>query len=518
MKRRLSIFALLALWLPSCSGGAPPLPSNGSLAPSVVQARVAPGGVALGVPPEVHAVRGVATVELIAKIDPATGLPTFVFNGMKGVIPTIRVKPGDTIVVDVSNLLPPSAGMQSDMNLHFHGLVVSPNPPADNVLTTLAMPGGTLHYVVPIPRGQDPGLYWYHPHVHGETDYQVGQAGMSGAIVVTGLEEHLRGLAAMTERLLVVRSVASNAARSVMPAMSMKPHDSDTNNNPCGPDAGFTTTVNGAVEPTIAIAPGERQFFRLVNATAHKNLDLAVDGGSLELVAIDGFALAAYAGTAATRTVTHVVVPPAGRAEFVVTGSRNGPAEFRSLCYNSGPTGDPDPMIVLAHLRNVPHAFHRGYAPAPLRVARPLPRNLFTLPLPPVAATRTVVFNEDDNAMYINGQAFWPGAAPMFTVRVGTIERWNVVNITQEVHDFHMHQTHFYVEQINGVKVPHPVWADSVVIPRRTPGANGSWTPGSLTMVVDFRPPVIAGEFVFHCHILDHEDSGMMAKIRAVAP
>jgi len=114
-------------------------------------------------------------------------------------------------------------------------------------------------------------------------------------------------------------------------------------------------------------------------------------------------------------------VPPAGRAEFVVTGSRNGPAEFRTLCYNSGPTGDPDPMIVLAHLRNVPHAFHRAYAPAPLRVARPLPRNLFTLPLPPVAATRTVVFNEDDNAMYINGQAFWPGAAPMFTVRVGTI-------------------------------------------------------------------------------------------------
>lgn len=469
------------------------------------------GSVELQEPPVVHAVHGVATVELIAKIDPATGLPTFQYAGMKGVIPTIRVKPGDTIVVDVSNLLPPSAGMQSDMNLHFHGLVVSPNPPADNVLATLAMPGGTLHYVVPIPRTQDAGLYWYHPHVHGETNYQVGDAGMSGAIVVGGLEQHLRGLAAMTQRLMIVREVVSSAARSMT---SMRGHDTDTNNHPCGPDAGYTTTVNGAVEPTIAIAPGERQFFRLVNATGHKNLDLSVDDGTMELVAVDGFALDAYAGTAPTQLVTHLVVPPAGRAEFVVTGPRSGSAEFRTLCYNSGPTGDPDPMVVLAHLRNVPHAFRRTSSPAPLRVARPLPHNLFSLPLPPVSATRTVVFSEDDNGMYINGQAFSPSAAPMFTVRVGTTERWNVVNITQEVHDFHIHQTHFYLEQINGTTVQHPHWSDSVVIPRRIPGVNGSWRPGSLTMIVNFRPPVIVGEFVFHCHILDHEDSGMMAKIR----
>lgn len=515
MKRRLLVFVLLALWLPSCAGNAPPVPIAGNTPVAMRTAQMLHGSVDLPAPPEVHAVHGVATVELVAKIDPATGLPTFVYGGMRNVIPTIRVKPGDSIVVDVSNLLPPSAGMQSDMNLHFHGLVVSPNPPADNVLTTLAMPGGTLHYIVPIPRNQDPGLYWYHPHVHGETNYQVGDAGMSGAIVVSGLEQHLQGLAKMTERLLIVRSVASTAAPS-MTSMSMRPHDTDTNDNPCGPNAGYTTTVNGAVEPTIAIAPGEQQFFRVVNATGHKNLDLSVDNGTIELVAIDGFALDAYAGTAPTQILSHLVVPPAGRAEFVVTGPRSGSAEFRTLCYNSGPTGDPDPMVILAHLRNVPHAYRHSSAPAPLRVARPLPQNLFSLPLPPVAATRTVVFSEDSNGMYINGQAFSPSAAPMFTVRVGTIERWNVVNVTQEVHDFHMHQTHFFVEQIDGATVAHPHWSDSVVIPHRIPGVNGSWTPGSLSVVVDFRPPVIVGEFVFHCHILDHEDSGMMAKIRVV--
>lgn len=517
MKYRFWIFVLVAFWLPSCGTGTRPPAVPGNAPAATQSARTLNGSIELPTPPEVDAVHGVATIELIAKIDPATALPTFIYGGMKNVIPTIRVKPGDTIVVDVSNLLPPSAGMQSDMNLHFHGLVVSPNPPADNVLTTLAMPGGTLHYVVPIPRRQDPGLYWYHPHVHGETNYQVGDAGMSGAIVISGLEQHLQGLAKMTERLLIVRSVTSTAVHAVTSGMSMRPHDTDTNDDPCGPDAGYTTTVNGAVAPTIAIAPSERQFFRLVNATGHKNLDLSVHNGTIELVATDGFALDAYAGTPPTQLITHLVLPPAGRAEFVVTGPRTGSTELRTLCYNSGPTGDPDPMLILAHLRNVPHAHRRTYPPAPLRVARPLPQNLFSLPLPPVSATRTVVFSEDDNGMYINGQAFSPSSAPMFTVRAGTIERWNVVNVTQEVHDFHMHQTHFYIEQVNGATVTHPHWSDSAVIPRRTPGVNGSWTPGSLVVVVDFRPPVIVGEFVFHCHILDHEDSGMMAKIR-VAP
>ncbi len=510
MKRSI-VAVCLAAGLAACGGGG----GSSGLLPAAGSGSGSSGNVPLPEPPEVAAVHGVATVALTAQIDPATAMPTFVYRGERGVVPTIRVRPGDTIVVDVANDLPAGGGMKSDLNLHFHGLTVSPNPPADDVITTLAMPGKSLHYVVPIPKNQEPGLYWYHPHVFPQTDFQVGQAGMSGAIVVAGLERHLPGLAKMKEHVIVVRDVAT----SVVESMHVRP-DEESNENPCGPDPGLQVTVNGAVRPFVEIARGERQFFRVVNATGHKNLKLAVDGGSLDVVAIDGFALDVYPGTSPTQTQPSIVVPPAGRVEFVVTGT-GAVSALRTLCYDSGPGGDPDPPSVLTDLRppandGRPAGRGRTAEAARLRVGASLPRGAFSGPLPHVAAQRTVVLDEDDNGMYINGKQFSMNAQPMFTVRIGTVEEWQVVNITEEVHDFHMHQTHFLVQQINGVTVPHPHWADSAVVPHRIPGKNGSWKPGYLTMLIDFRDPIIRGEFMFHCHILDHEDAGMMAKIRAI--
>jgi suppressor of ftsI len=101
--------------------------------------------------------------------------------------------------------------------------------------------------------------------------------------------------------------------------------------------------------------------------------------------------------------------------------------------------------------------------------------------------------------------------APMFVAHVGTIEKWEIVNVTGEVHDFHIHQIHFAVKAIDGVKLAHPYWADSVVVPHQKRGV-----PGTLTLLMDFRDPVIRGTFMFHCHILDHEDAGMMAKIQLI--
>ena len=70
----------------------------------------------------------------------------------------------------------------------------------------------------------------------------------------------------------------------------------------------------------------------------------------------------------------------------------------------------------------------------------------------------------------------------------------------------------FWSRSINGVAVAHPYWADSVVIPHQV--KNGK--PGTLVLIMDFRDPIIKGTFLFHCHILDHEDAGMMAKIQAI--
>ena len=96
-------------------------------------------------------VHHVATVSLVAKLNPANEMPAFYFQGQPNVAPTVRVNAGDTIVMDVANEMP-GPTRRGDLNLHFHGLTVSPNPPADDVITTLALPGGTLHYVIPIPK------------------------------------------------------------------------------------------------------------------------------------------------------------------------------------------------------------------------------------------------------------------------------------------------------------------------------------------------------------------------------
>jgi suppressor of ftsI len=475
-------------------------------------------------PPVVRSLDGVAKVSLIVNFNGATHFPEFVYDGMNNTAPTIRVNPGDTIVLDVTNELPPNPGDKFDINIHFHGMGSSPKAPGDDVLGTLARSGQKLRYVVHVPKTQSPGLYWYHPHVHGETAYQVGSGGMSGAIVVNGLEHHLPGLAKMRERLIIVRAIGIGTAvrredtdeamadGGEMSGMSdARARPQAINSEPCGSDLGLIATVNGATQPIITIAPGEKQFFRVVNATAHKTLKLYY-GGEMELVAIDGFALDTWPGNPPTKTVSTIVVPPAARAEFVVTGPPSGFGTFRTLCFDSGLTGDHDPEIKLARLRWPGRPRYRPAFVGRLSVGAPLPQNVYTAKLPPIAAKRTAIFTEGPTHFFINGRRFSMSQPPLFVVHVGTVEEWHIVNKTQEVHDFHIHQIHFLVKEIDGVKLRHPYWADSQLIPHRR--KDGS--PGTLLLIMNFRDPIIKGTFLFHCHILDHEDLGMMAKMQAI--
>ncbi len=530
------VFAIAYAWLAGCGGRA-----GGPV--NSIPVSQAPAGLTLPPhdatlselpePPVVRAVNGIAKISLIVNENGLTGQPEFVYEHMSNVAPTIAVKPGETIVVDVKDDLPktpPPAvnAPQEDINLHFHGLGVSPDKPGDDVLTTLAKPGGKLHYVVHVPKNQEPGLYWYHPHVHGETSYQVGASGMSGAIIIEGLTRHLPGLATMKQRLIVVRATGSQGeeaaamgddgmsnANGISDASSMRPQG--TNRAPCTTPDGLKVTLNGVPHPVITIAPGEKQFFRIVNATGHKTLRLNVEGEEVEVVAIDGFALDSYPGTPPTVMESSVIVPPAGRAEFIVTGPASGRAKFRTLCYDTGPNGDPDPYVWLGDLVAPNHHRRDGdFSKNALTVGAPLPRNVYTTELPAPAAKRLVVLSENNYPrFFINGKSFKMHSPPMFVVHVGTVEEWQIVNVTEEIHDFHIHQLHFLVESINGVKVAHPHWADSVIVPHRSLRGTKS-VPGSLMLLMDFRDPIIRGEFLFHCHILDHEDRGMMAKIEAI--
>lgn len=533
------IALVVAAWLVACGGHSsapmnlmPPNASQG-LAPAAGLSRDSNVN-ELPEPPVVNSVHGVAKVSLQVTLSGATGFPQFVYQGVGGIAPTIRVNPGDTIDMEVADNLIGRRGGRAEINIHFHGLGSSPRAPGDDVLGTVARPGQTLHYIVHVPKNQEPGLYWYHPHVHGQTTYQVGSGGMSGALVVNGLEKHIPSLAKMKERVIIVR--ATGTGQNAPPGAKTDGASSDTisddddmsdmagampggsgsvkpqflNSEPCGSDLGLTTTLNGAYQPVITIAPGEKQFFRVINATGHKTLDLS-DGGDLQIVAVDGFALDSWPGTPPTKTVKSIVFPPAARREFVVTGPASGHAVFKTLCYDTGPDGDRDPELKLADMKKPKGKSAPPAAIGPLRVGAPLPQNGYTQPLPPVAHKRTIVFNETPAHFLIDGKAFKMSDPPLFVVHVGTVEEWHVMNVTGEIHDFHLHQAHFLVKEINGVALAHPYWADSFIIPREK---NGH--PGSLLLIADFRDPIIKGTFLFHCHILDHEDAGMMAKIQAI--
>jgi suppressor of ftsI len=472
-------------------------------------------------PLEVQSSKGVAMLHLNAVLDPHTGAPAFAYQGSEQA-PTIRVKPGDTIDLTYENDLPPSSSDPLNMtNLHFHGLTVSPNPPADDVML-MAMPGQSIHYSLQIPPEQPPGIYWYHPHAHGETNWQVSN-GMAGAIIVEGVSSYAPQLVGMRERVLIVRDNIihpdfSTLAKLKRTRSSKRARlDNGQSSSACSsqPEDNHALTVNGITAPTISIAPGEQQFWRIVNAGAGRYLDLAVDGESLQLVSLDGVPLAAYPGNPVTQTVSHVLVPPAGRAEIIVKGQSSG-AALRTLCVDSGPVGDPDPAAVLAVLTPLTSATTSKsiVKASSLRFKANSGNGAYTtLPAPTTKRTITLSETSDGLSFFINGQAFDMNAPPLITAQSGTVEEWTVLNTTQEVHDFHIHQIHFVVEDVNAQTQSPYRWLDTVNVPYQTTAANGTTTPGEVKLLMDFRDPIIRGTFMFHCHVLEHEDGGMMAKI-----
>jgi suppressor of ftsI len=457
-------------------------------------------------PPEVRSQHRLVSLTLRAALD-ARGRDAFVFNG-KSVAPVIRVSPGDTLKIDYVNDLPPHSTESCaispcmDMtNLHFHGLEVSPHTPQENVIDMLAKPGETLQYVVEIPADHPPGLFWYHTHPHGESHRQVLD-GMSGAIVIEGMDRYVPELRDLREQVLVVRGESiehSSDASTLLRRVEAQPPSCGSEHE--GVDRIFT--VNGEVRPTININPGERRFWRIVNASADRYMDLQLDGQKFEVVAMDGMPLAYHDPRNPTKVVDHMLVPPAGRMEAIVTG----PAEslhsaLRTLCVDTGADGDPNPEMVLADVRPGPstpivkHAINRDLGPPEYKHTD-------------LRASQTsqpdfvVTFTEDKNGFYINDQKYAPESAPMTRVRVGSYQHWRILNKTRELHPMHIHQTHFLAFAENGAPLQHPVWLDTVNVP----------TGGSVDVVMDFTNPIIKGMSVFHCHLLNHEDKGMMAKI-----
>jgi suppressor of ftsI len=467
-------------------------------------------GVSLPQPPQVRAKNHVVSVTLHAVNE--NGKDAFAFNG-KTVPPVIRASPGDILKITYINDLPSKSSEECavnpcmDMtNLHFHGLAISPEAPQDDVLTMLAKPGQVLHYSIRIPRDHPPGLFWYHTHPHGESHRQVLD-GMSGAIVLEGMERYVPEVERLRERVLVLRG------RSIEhdPNATALEHDVEIPAKGCGGEAEKVEeifSVNGMLRPRIEMAPNDRQFWRIVNASSDRYLDLQLDGETFDIVALDGMPLAYHDPKHPTKTVDHLLVAPAGRVEAIVTGPATGAhATLRTLCVDTGPVGDPNPEMVLADLvspgpSETDVASHSAQGRA-INGRRPIYKPIDIEPLKKTAPDFVVTFTEDKNGFYINGQKFSADATPMTSARVGTYQHWHIVNNTAELHPFHIHQAHFLAYAQNGAPLPMPAWLDTVNVPYG----------GSVDVILDFTDPVIRGMSVFHCHLLNHEDKGMMAKI-----
>ncbi|MCU1253971.1 MAG: multicopper oxidase type 2 [Candidatus Angelobacter sp.] len=456
-------------------------------------------------PPQVRAKNHATSLPLHAVN--VNGRDAFAFDG-GNMAPVIRASPGDVLKITYSNDLPPKSQetcavnpCMNMTNLHFHGLAVSPNAPQDDVLGMLAMPGQVLHYSVEIPRDHPPGLFWYHTHPHGESHRQALD-GMSGAIVIEGMERYAPEIRKLRERVIVLRGrslendpKADELRRQVQVATKR-----------CGGEkeaAEEIFTANGAIRPQIEIASKERQFWRIVNASPDRYLDLNLDGETFEIVALDGMPLAYHEPESAARTTDHLLLSPGGRLEAIVTGPPPGThSALRTLCVNTGPDGDPNPGMVLADLVQ-PSSDPPAEQARAVNVRRPVYKPINVDSSKNSKPDFTVTFTEDKDGFYINGRKFALDAGPMTTARVGTYQHWRIVNETGELHPFHIHQVHFLAYAENGRPLEHPAWLDTVNVPYRS----------TVDVILDLTDPVIRGMSVFHCHLLNHEDKGMMAKI-----
>jgi len=193
---------------------------------------------------------------------------------------------------------------------------------------------------------------------------------------------------------------------------------------------------------------------------------------------------------------------PAGRLEALVTGPPAGaPQHLISRCVDTGADGDPNPSMVLADI--APRSAAASTPRLSKGILRPDIKELDLAAEEKALPRFTATFTEDKNGFYINAEKFAPDATPMVRARVGSFQHWKIVNASRELHPMHIHQVHFLSYAENDQPISDPVWLDTVNVPYG----------GSADVIMDFTDPVIKGMSVFHCHLLNHEDKGMMAKI-----
>jgi FtsP/CotA-like multicopper oxidase with cupredoxin domain len=527
--------------------------------------RPAPGSI-VAEPEDLHSRNGVLRVDLTYRnFTTADGQEHYCYQYKDGnEAPTLRVEPGDLLILRLKNRLTDATQLASgamaipgpcastkmtslSTNLHFHGMTVPPVCHEDDVLHTVIQPGGPpFEYRFRVPADESPGLNWYHPHVHGFTKPQV-LGGASGALVVDGIERANKLLAGLPERVFVIRDQqllnpdAPLAKTGTAPPPVLRDPEGDILNTGTGggkPDKDLSINFVPVPYPdyppaVIMVRPSERQLWRVLNSSAITYLDLQIVVNnrpqSVGVVALDGVPINEN-GMVKDRVlwVDHVFLPPSARVELMFKGVPAGAhARLITRSVDTGAAGENDPARPLADVV----ASDKAAEPA-LRLAaspEPLPRSpsVWLGDVKPVR-TRTLYFSERPQdpshpegltafMITVDGQVpapFDPSAPqPNITVDQGAVEDWVIENRSRESHAFHIHQIHFMLMKWDGVPVEEPFLKDTINVPYWN-GKSAHYP--SVTLRMDFRNPNAVGTFVYHCHLLEHEDMGMMGTIRVL--
>ncbi|GAB2818118.1 hypothetical protein GCM10027073_57130 [Streptomyces chlorus] len=383
--------------------------------------------------------------------------------------PTLRVWPGDRIDLTMTNKT------DKYTNLHTHGLFVSPRAPSDDIFLSIKY-GQSYHYAYQLPRNHPTGTYWYHSHADKLSVPQVA-GGESGIIVVGGLKQRLPApLRHITEHTLALKDFQVQGD-------AIKTH-------PLSIGAPTHRTVNGQQNPMIHIRPGEPQLWRLTNIY----YKLHLPGTRFHVIAQDGVPVGrVYA--------EDTLLIPAARFDVLVQGGAPDTTRLETLPYNTGPAGNQFPRADLATVVTGGTPVTRAALPTDLGPYEDLSHAT-------IAGRKTVVFTENKagTIFYINGRTYDPNRTDFVSI-LGTVEEWTVRNNSDEDHSFHLHTNHFQLMSTNGkAEDPSHSVYDTVNVPKR----------GAIVVRIHFRD--FTGRTVLHCHILNHEDMGMMAVLDIIPP
>ncbi|HEX6575960.1 MAG TPA: multicopper oxidase family protein [Gemmatimonadaceae bacterium] len=411
--------------------------------------------------------------------------------------PTLWVRPGDIVDITFTNRIvhdqaethpgygrPPRDTHMS--NLHYHGMHVSPVGDADNMMVMVPALG-TYRYLFQIPIDHSAGIYWYHEHVHGLVTNHVSR-GAAGMIYVANSYTDQLARLGIRHRLMMLQQAYFESDRSTLISDDSERDDPDL----------ALSLINGQLMPDIRMRPGEVQVWSLLNASTSAFYVLRLEGHTFEVVARDGIPL-----TVPLLDQETLMLASGTRLELVVrAGARKGRFILSYDSYDQGVDTWPHKAIATLIVGGKP--VNGSDYPGVDTSAGVV--DLASV-IVPDALHRTITFGQDDSVaegefgrFTINGHAWDPDYSE-WTSLLNTVEEWLIVNETGQDHPFHVHVNPFQVTKVNGLAVPFSGYQDVAIVPRF----------GSITVRTRFTD-FTGGPILMHCHILDHEDMGMMTR------